>query len=248
MQLAAYQQMPVPVLHAAAFDCTPKKHDTAASLADSSASPVSVIPKPARRRPELPNLARSTTSTLAADKHHSDQVGAGKAPGGHASSRILGSLYGSGSYLQSAGEQFHQLPMMIPGDTFSHRLLRASLEVHMKRCWRISVLMTANSDQERRARVLLLCAGEVQRVAGPSTKLALLQGFARGLSGPLRLSSSSQELPMDSAALPAQAQRAAQPAAQPGMGAARKLPMQPALPRYSISQLSPRGILTHSWH
>ena len=54
------QHMPIPSLYGAAADWTPKKGGAAAGLADNSASPVSVIPKNTRRRPNLaPDVARA---------------------------------------------------------------------------------------------------------------------------------------------------------------------------------------------
>ena len=77
-------------------------------------------------------------------------------------------------------------------------------------------------------------AGNGGKIVGPSTRLALLQGFARNLTGPLRLSS-SQHLPQQTGEAPARAQNAL---------AAQQLP---ALQRHAMSQLSPRGAL-HSTH
>jgi len=68
----------------------------------------------------------------------------------------------------------------------------------------------------------------VRTIKGPSTKLALLQGFARGLKGPLRLSG-RQELPPHIAETHVRARNAI---------GAQKLP---ALQIHSMSQLSPRG-------
>ena len=71
-------------------------------------------------------------------------------------------------------------------------------------------------------------SGNGGKIAGPSTKLALLQGFARNLTGPLRLSGSQQE-PVQPGDSPAQGQ-IAQAVQQP-----------PALLRHTMTQLSPRG-------
>ncbi len=68
--------------------------------------------------------------------------------------------------------------------------------------------------------MILARAGGAAKIVGPSTKLALLQGFARNLTGPLRLSGGPQ-LPQQAGETPARA--------------------QPAQQRHAMSQLSPRG-------
>ena len=72
----------------------------------------------------------------------------------------------------------------------------------------------------------------------PSTKLALLQGFARGMKGSYRLSS-NQELPLESTKPPGNwAHRAAQAGAElPGN-----------LRKQTASQLSPGGERQHLTH
>ena len=72
------QHMPISSLHGAAADWTPKKGGGAASLAESSASPVSVIPKNTRRRP---NLAQDAARASPADRHGSTQSGDRRANG-----------------------------------------------------------------------------------------------------------------------------------------------------------------------
>ena len=90
------QPAPAPGMRAAAFDWTPKKGDVAASLADSSASPVSVIPKASRRRAAAPNVPPT-------EKHRAAAVGTRGMTGSHASSRILGNLHGGNPYQHPAG-------------------------------------------------------------------------------------------------------------------------------------------------
>ncbi|CAL5224538.1 g7237 [Coccomyxa viridis] len=159
--------MPQPpsAAHSAAVDWTPKKGSAAASLADSSASPVSVIPKNTRRRGGAPDLAHSARGQPPADRKQGASMP-------HPSSRILGALQGGIA---------HQRP-----------------------------------------------EGSAARIVGPSTKLALLQGFARNLTGPLRLSGGLQ-LHQQTGETPARAQNAL--AAQ----------HQPAQQRHAMSQLSPRA-------
>ena len=91
------QHMPVPSLYGAAADWTPKKGGMAAGLADSSASPVSVIPKNTCRRPNL------TQDAPSADRHGSTQSGSRRANGSHIGSRMMGSLYGSTPQHSAAG-------------------------------------------------------------------------------------------------------------------------------------------------
>ena len=94
------QHMPISSLHGAAADWTPKKGGGAASLAESSASPVSVIPKNTRRRP---NLAQDAARASPADRHGSTQSGDRRANGSHIGSRMMGSLYGSTPQHSAAG-------------------------------------------------------------------------------------------------------------------------------------------------
>ena len=94
------QHMPLPLLYGAAPDWTPKKGGVAASLAESSASPVSVIPKNTRRRP---TLAQDAARASPADRHGSTQSGSRRANGSHIGSRMMGSLYGSTSQHSAAG-------------------------------------------------------------------------------------------------------------------------------------------------
>ena len=95
--------MPMPSLYGVAADWTPKKGGVAAGLADSSASPVSVIPKNTRRRP---NLAQDAARASPADRRGSTQPAARKANGGHIGSRMMGSLYGSSMQNSAAGVLF----------------------------------------------------------------------------------------------------------------------------------------------
>ena len=97
------QHMPVPSLYGAAADWTPKKGGVAASLADSSASPVSVIPKNTRRRP---NLAQDAARASPADRHGSTVSGGRRANGSHIGSRMMGSLYGSTLQHSASGVLF----------------------------------------------------------------------------------------------------------------------------------------------
>lgn len=87
---------PAPGMHAAAFDWTPKKGNVAASLAHSSASPVSVIPRSNRRRAAAPDVP-------ATEKHRAAAVSAKGMTGAHANSRILGTLRGGNPYQHPAG-------------------------------------------------------------------------------------------------------------------------------------------------
>ena len=65
----------------------------------------------------------------------------------------------------------------------------------------------------------------------PSTKLTLLQGFARSIKGPFRLSS-NQELPLTATKLPSnRVHRAAQAGAE----------HPKSVPKQTVSQLSPGG-------
>ena len=90
------QPAPAPGMHAAAFDWTPKKGDVAASLAHSSASPVSVIPRTNRRRAAAPDVP-------ATEKHRAAAAGARGRTGAHASSRLLGTFRGGNPYQHPAG-------------------------------------------------------------------------------------------------------------------------------------------------
>ena len=102
------QPAPAPGMRAAAFDWTPKKGDVAASLADSSASPVSVIPKASRRRAAAPNVPPL-------EKHRAAAVGTRGLTGSHASSRILGTLHGGNPYQHPAGlSNFSNLNVHLP--------------------------------------------------------------------------------------------------------------------------------------
>ena len=94
------QHIPTPSLYGAAADWTPKKGGAVASLADSSASPVSVIPKNTRRRPIL---AQDAARASPADRHGSTQSGSRRANGSHIGSRMMGSLYGSTLQHSAAG-------------------------------------------------------------------------------------------------------------------------------------------------
>ena len=85
-------QQPPHAAHPPAFDRTPKKDGAAAGLEDSSASPVSVIPKNTRRRGGAPELARAARGQLLADKKLSPAGKGTSMP--HPSSRILGVLRG----------------------------------------------------------------------------------------------------------------------------------------------------------
>ncbi len=85
---------PQPLLaHPAAVDWTPKKE---ASLADSSASPVSVIPKNTRRRGGAPDMAHSARGQLPTDRKQGASMP-------HPSSRILGALQGGIAHQRPEG-------------------------------------------------------------------------------------------------------------------------------------------------
>lgn len=85
----------------AAVDWTPKKIGAGGSLADSSASPVSVIPKNTRRRGGAPDLAQDARRRPIAD---GQQGAAGRgASMPHPSSRILGALQGGGAHMHPEG-------------------------------------------------------------------------------------------------------------------------------------------------
>ncbi len=90
--------MPQPpsAAHSAAVDWTPKKGSAAASLADSSASPVSVIPKNTRRRGGAPDLAHSARGQPPADRKQGASMP-------HPSSRILGALQGGIAHQRPEG-------------------------------------------------------------------------------------------------------------------------------------------------
>ena len=89
-----------------------------------------------------------------------------------------------------------------------------------------SALTTLNQD-------FLVGSGATGRTAGPARKLGLVQGFARGLAGPLKLGA-GQALPAEGGPAGPSAQPAACDAEFSG-----KAPEQLAMQRHSM--LSPRG-------
>ena len=79
-----------------------------------------------------------------------------------------------------------------------------------------------------------MCSGDAGRMAGPARKLGLVQGFARGLAGPLKLGA-GQALPAEGGPAGPRAQLAAS-----DVGPHERVPEQLAMQRHSM--LSPRGI------
>ena len=76
-------------------------------------------------------------------------------------------------------------------------------------------------------------SGDAGRMAGPARKLGLVQGFARGLAGPLKLGA-GQALPAEGSPAGPRAQLAAS-----DVGPHERVPEQLAMQRHSM--LSPRG-------
>ena len=76
-------------------------------------------------------------------------------------------------------------------------------------------------------------SGDAGRMAGPARKLGLVQGFARGLAGPLKLGA-GRALPAEGSPAGPRAQLAAS-----DVGPHDKVPEQLAMQRHSM--LSPRG-------